>query len=127
MLCPSQQIHVITSPYLMYATNMENHINLESPRHGFLRIGSEKLKITHNLVQALLRLRKSPKTWHYRFWVDAICIDQSSPHEKTLQVRQMFTLYSRAHTVLVWLGERGLEEGLVASHFRRQNKPWKEA
>ncbi|KAI9695745.1 MAG: hypothetical protein M1820_008417 [Bogoriella megaspora] len=38
------------------------------------------------------------------FWIDALCIDQSSVEEKNHQVRQMSKIYSNAKQVIVWLG-----------------------
>jgi len=38
-------------------------------------------------------------------WVDALCINQADPDEKTQQVRRMDKIYSKANHVLVWLGD----------------------
>ena len=38
-------------------------------------------------------------------WVDAVCINQADPEEKTLQVTMMNLIYSRAEEVMIWLGE----------------------
>lgn len=37
-------------------------------------------------------------------WVDALCINQQDPQEKTHQVQLMGKIYSLAESVLVWLG-----------------------
>jgi hypothetical protein len=37
-------------------------------------------------------------------WIDAICIDQKSPRERTHQVNLMGQIYSEANLVRVWLG-----------------------
>jgi hypothetical protein len=39
------------------------------------------------------------------FWIDAISINQTNIHERNHQVRLMRHIYSRAHSVWVWLGE----------------------
>ncbi|KAK1969839.1 HET-domain-containing protein, partial [Colletotrichum sublineola] len=39
-------------------------------------------------------------------WVDAVCINQSSTTEKSVQVAMMATIYRNARDVLVWLGEK---------------------
>ncbi|KAK0622634.1 heterokaryon incompatibility protein-domain-containing protein [Immersiella caudata] len=44
-------------------------------------------------------LRKRP------LWIDAFCINQSDPKERQHQVLLMDKIYSRAQSVLVWLGE----------------------
>jgi hypothetical protein len=38
-------------------------------------------------------------------WVDAICIDQASIHERNHQVGLMGMIYSQARAVVVWLGD----------------------
>jgi hypothetical protein len=37
-------------------------------------------------------------------WVDALCIDQENDYEKVYQLRQMGTIFSKAATVVAWLG-----------------------
>ncbi|KAF2491139.1 hypothetical protein BU16DRAFT_144507 [Lophium mytilinum] len=39
------------------------------------------------------------------FWIDAVCIDQKNNEEKSHQVKMMGSIYKRAQTVLIWLGE----------------------
>lgn len=39
-------------------------------------------------------------------WVDQLCINQESPHERSQQVALMSTIYSRCGRVLVWLGRQ---------------------
>jgi len=38
------------------------------------------------------------------FWIDQICIDQSTTNERNHQVRLMSRIFSQAYQVLVWLG-----------------------
>lgn len=40
-------------------------------------------------------------------WIDALCINQYDEAEKERQVRNMFHIYRKASTVLVWLGSAG--------------------
>jgi hypothetical protein len=58
--------------------------------------------IRQNLHDALLGLRKEhePRV----LWADAICIDQNNLEERKRQVRLMDAVYTRAATVLIWLG-----------------------
>ncbi|KAE9371753.1 HET-domain-containing protein, partial [Stipitochalara longipes BDJ] len=39
------------------------------------------------------------------FWVDAVCIDQGNIKERSHQVSLMYEIYTKASTVIVWLGE----------------------
>ncbi|KXS97291.1 hypothetical protein AC578_4585 [Pseudocercospora eumusae] len=53
---------------------------------------------------------------HPRVWLDAVCIDQEEPREKSLQVALMGEVYSKARRVLIWLGEdRGDTDTAVRS------------
>ena len=64
-------------------------------------------QITTNLAAALRHLRdvEKPRT----IWIDALCIDQEDPNERSEQVRMMGDIYSRADRVLIWLGPEGPE------------------
>lgn len=37
-------------------------------------------------------------------WIDAICIDQNNPDEKSSQVGRMGSIFGQAHLVVCWLG-----------------------
>ncbi|OBT93614.2 hypothetical protein VE01_08081 [Pseudogymnoascus verrucosus] len=58
--------------------------------------------VTENLENALRHVRLPDKT--ITLWVDALCINQSDELEKSEQVGQMHEIYSRAASVLAWLG-----------------------
>ena len=63
--------------------------------------------IGSNLNAALTQLYQSGiRSW---LWVDSICINQSDMEEKSLQVAQMRTVFSRAAHVYVWLGPGSIE------------------
>jgi hypothetical protein len=59
--------------------------------------------ITQNLYVALQRLR-SPNQYPY-LWIDALCINQHNLKERSMQGQNMLSIYKKAATVLVWLGE----------------------
>jgi hypothetical protein len=62
----------------------------------------KSMAIGPNLYNALLHLRK------YRpgcYWIDAVCINQDEPLEKTAQVQMMGRIYRSAVRVIVWLGD----------------------
>lgn len=60
------------------------------------------LRIGGNLALALrsLRYRDAVRT----LWIDAICINQKDPEERTQQVARMAAIYKSASRVVVWLG-----------------------
>jgi hypothetical protein len=83
-----------------------------SVRGSILRMGHKRqsisidehdLPVTVNLHAALSRLRDHP--FERIIWVDAICINQENPEEREQQVQLMAKIYSKAHHVIVWLGE----------------------
>lgn len=57
--------------------------------------------VRHNLFDLLLRL---PAIKSRLLWVNAICIDRASIHERNHQVGMMGRIYSQAQDVIVWLG-----------------------
>ncbi|KAF3070084.1 hypothetical protein CFAM422_006882 [Trichoderma lentiforme] len=65
--------------------------------------GDTELSVTANLFHALCRFRdvSETRTW----WIDAICINQSSITERTQQVGMMLEIYTKAERTVMWLGE----------------------
>lgn len=63
---------------------------------------AQRFRITRNLEAALRSLRFPDET--RILWIDAICMDQSNPKEKTHQVGLMNLVYSSAEDVVIWLG-----------------------
>ena len=68
-----------------------------------ISIDGDQLDITVNLHAALSCLRDH--SFERIIWVDAVCIDQKYPEERTQQVQLMAKIYSNAFCVTVWLGE----------------------
>ncbi|KAL7941234.1 heterokaryon incompatibility protein domain-containing protein [Trichoderma barbatum] len=68
-------------------------------------VGGTMLCVTANLFHALCRFRHASeaRTW----WIDAVCIDQSSTIERSQQVIMMMEIYTKAEEVVMWLGEDG--------------------
>ena len=60
------------------------------------------LAITHNLATAFAYLRHEHED--RAFWVDAVCINQDDPVEKSSQVQRMADIYGHAELVIAWLG-----------------------
>lgn len=68
-----------------------------------VRCGNKVLLVTPNCLAAMRQLRD--RSGFLRFWIDSICIDQSSPSERSAQVALMGEIYRDASMVIVWLGE----------------------
>jgi len=95
---PGQRTHLYEA--LSYTWGGE-----EKPRS--IAIKGQNLNITANLYEALLHLRT--RSLDRIIWIDAICINQENREEQGQQVQLMAMIYSKAHRVLVWLGETTVE------------------
>ncbi|KAK3372737.1 heterokaryon incompatibility [Podospora didyma] len=77
----------------------------------------KSLQATPNRELALKRMRHSRNV--QLFWVDAICIDQTSIPERNHQVSMMGDIYRRAARVNLWLGPGDDLSAKEFSDFRR--------
>ena len=64
-------------------------------------IDGRRVPVTTNLEAALCELRRRG---FCMLWVDAVCINQNDLYEKNHQVLRMGQIYSRAYSVIAWLG-----------------------
>jgi hypothetical protein len=68
-------------------------------------VNKQSFQATENLEAALRALRcNATLTKRYKFWIDAICINQNDISERNRQVKRMQEIYSKANDVIVWLG-----------------------
>lgn len=76
--------------------------SLEDPSHVVVGEEGRRIPITRNLDVAMRHLRypDRPRV----VWIDALCIDQTSPSDKSRQVGQMSHIYWSTPRVVVWLG-----------------------
>ncbi|KAH8681849.1 heterokaryon incompatibility protein-domain-containing protein [Xylariales sp. PMI_506] len=74
--------------------------------HDTITLNGYPFEVRSNLRDALLFLRRQYASGMttQSFWIDAICINQSNIEERNRQLRIMDQIYSRASTVVVWLG-----------------------
>lgn len=63
---------------------------------------TNKVGVTPSLANALRRLRLLNEPRHV--WADALCINQTDNHEKSLQVSIMGRIYSACTQGVIWLG-----------------------
>ncbi len=88
-----------------------------SGKNRTVRVNSRAFPVTDNLYDALKHIRDllpffstgiAEVTQRDQgtplFWIDALCINQGNLDEKSKEVPKMAQLYSKAFTVLVWLG-----------------------
>jgi len=77
------------------------------PSNNVIHIAEGRLEIRDNLFTFLTEFRKrSDKTpSDQRLWIDQLCIDQSTTAERNHQVQMMSDIYSKATSVIAWLGD----------------------
>ena len=63
-----------------------------------------EVQVTTNLEAALRQIRISCNGAKMQLWIDAICINQNDPVERSQQVQLMGEIYTAATSALVWLG-----------------------
>jgi hypothetical protein len=75
-----------------------------------------QLHVTLNLLIALKHLRRDhvPRI----LWVDAICINQEDLRERSSEVGQMGWIYSKADSVIAWLGPSSDNSALALTTLR---------
>jgi hypothetical protein len=79
-------------------------------------------KVTSNLYSALQHLRKSDE--EYTIWIDALCINQADPAERSSQVGLMQEIYCRATSVVAWLGEPDGPDDRIVLAMRIMEELW---
>jgi hypothetical protein len=86
-----------------------------------IKVNNTGMAIQNNLYLALLHLR-SP-TYALALWIDAICINQEDEMEVNFQVSLMSFIYSRAQTVVSWLGPKEIKSHI--DMFHHMSYVWK--
>ncbi|KAK1470769.1 HET domain-containing protein [Colletotrichum cuscutae] len=81
--------------------------------NGAQQIQQPPLMITPNCA-AVLNILRGPRIRDLSLWVDAVCINQSSNDEKSVQVGMMAELYEKAKYVFVWLGNEWAPASVLA-------------
>ncbi|KAK7438119.1 hypothetical protein CaCOL14_011878 [Colletotrichum acutatum] len=82
-------------------------------RNSSQQITQPSLMITPNCA-AVLNILRGPRIRDLSLWVDAVCINQSSNDEKSVQVGMMAELYEKAKYVFVWLGNEWAPASVLA-------------
>ncbi|CAF3537035.1 unnamed protein product [Fusarium graminearum] len=75
------------------------------------RCGGDRILVTPNCYAALETLRSETET--RTLWIDAICINQQDISERGVQVSMMYEIYSKATSVLMWIGEEEYASSLA--------------
>lgn len=87
-------------------------------------VNGQQFLVGRNLYDALHYLRNHGRKC--AMWIDAICINQDDVAERNGQLRIMHHIYSRATTVMVWLGQEYAKyDNLMVSVDVRQDEELK--
>ena len=73
-----------------------------------IKVNGLSLEIRDGLASALYHIRSADQPRY--LWADAICINQASDAEKSVQVARMNETYSKCRGALAWLGRSSDEE-----------------
>ncbi|KAH7268136.1 hypothetical protein MRS44_011579 [Fusarium solani] len=80
-------------------------------------LNGQQVKVTADLHDALEQFCLEGET--RSLWIDAICINQHDPDEKSVQVQRMQDIYRNAKQVLVWIGKEKDHTGLAFEQIQR--------
>ncbi|ORX95479.1 heterokaryon incompatibility protein-domain-containing protein [Clohesyomyces aquaticus] len=84
-----------------------------------IKVNGKSVDVRKNLWDILHQqssLISEPK----RFWIDALCIDQSNVHERNHQVNLMKDIYVSSEEVYVWLGAQSDNSGVAMDYVKRK-------
>lgn len=87
--------------------SFDNHVDQDALPTIFLDNIESFIKIGTNCEKALCSVRKVAT--QRTIWVDSICVNQDDPEERSHQVNLMEQIFSKAFTVLIYLGQESQE------------------
>jgi hypothetical protein len=100
-----------------------------APASVTVMCNNKPLAITPTALQMLQYLcQDQTKTVQSKIWIDAICINQEDADEKSTQIPLMRDIYSRAATVIVWMGPSTSETDSFFAEFQdvgKKSKVWR--
>jgi Heterokaryon incompatibility protein (HET) len=117
--CTTSEISLDKTPGYYALSYCWGDPSITAPMH----IDGVEVQVTANLDVALRHFRAAEgelrdKRPQMRWWIDAICINQSDLDERSQQVQLMGDIYSGASRVVVWLGEEAKMEGLRYKRYK---------
>ena len=115
--------HVLTR-FLNY--DAMSYVWGNAPASVTVLCNNKPLLITPTVLE-MLQCVCQHQTKRRNIWVDAICINQGDDEEKSTQIPLMRDIYSRAATVIVWMGPSTPETDVFFAEFqdtRKRSKAW---
>ncbi|KAI0912242.1 heterokaryon incompatibility protein-domain-containing protein [Ustulina deusta] len=92
-----------------------------APKTSSILVGNAEFYVQPNLHSLLRQIRNEVQGLYV--WVDAICINQNSTPEKSVQVAKIASIYRAAERTLVYLGEEDVTSN-HAMNFISQIQDW---
>jgi hypothetical protein len=91
-------------------------------RHDDIQLNGVAFPIGLSLWSFLAQMRSQHQ--YITFWIDALCINQANVLEQNHQVQMMREIYSKAHSVWIWLGKiNDIIHSNLAVDFLETQKP----
>ncbi|CAH0025122.1 unnamed protein product [Clonostachys rhizophaga] len=85
-----------------------------------IQFNDSVVKVTENLSDFLDQVKSDEKLKENEFWIDAVCINQSDPKERSHQVSTMMArIYRSAACVIAWLGDADLHTERAFGHLSK--------
>lgn len=84
-------------------------------------VDGHSLSVTSNLHDALQHIRDINQS--ITLWIDAICINQSDRNERSQQVQMMKAIFSKADSVVAWIGPSSERSGTAIEFISRFANP----
>jgi hypothetical protein len=81
----------------------------------YIVVNGQLFPVAENLKDALLGLRREERV--ITLWVDAVCIHQHDPEEKSYEITRMFEIYKHASRISIWLGNASHDSELGFKHL----------
>ncbi|RGP78787.1 hypothetical protein FLONG3_2985 [Fusarium longipes] len=105
----------ITYNALSYTWGSAHPSNAEAESDTSILLNGKTVEVQPNLYGALVELQAACSDTP--IWIDALCINQADPNERSSQVSVMNQIYGKANRVIVWLGKPfpELEAGIKAA------------
>lgn len=75
-----------------------------STRKQCILVNGARFLVSSNLYSAMLRMQSQSAPMTGTYWIDQICINQTSTMDRNQQVQLMGLIYSKAQVVRIWLG-----------------------
>lgn len=98
--------------------------SMTNDRTSCIRINDSDVMVTKNLSDFLHEVQRDKKLKEEHFWIDAICINQEDPQERSRQVSTMMgKIYRSAKCVIAWLGDADSHTQRAFDHLDHLAKP----